>query len=77
MSIKVGFSKDWEKAILEGFEEYMQVRRNLAMAFHLTPEDLFEQGFYAGMQFVGGKLGLDLTPLTDEEKAQIDKLFED
>ncbi len=55
----------------------MRVRRNLALVFHLTPEESFEQGFYAGMQFVGGKLGLDLTPLTDEEKAQIDKLFED
>ena len=77
MTGKIKDKKDWEKAILEGFEQYMQVRRNLTMVFHLTPEDLFEQGFYAGMQFVGSKLGLDLTPLTDEEKAQIDKLFED
>ena len=68
----------------EEFEEFVKGKTNEAMRkmwtlFSLfdvdSEKDRFEQGFLAGVDFVGKMLGMQLLDIDEKDKEQIESLF--
>lgn len=74
--------KEIEDAIKAGAESYMQQMWRLHSFFSNgteqdTEEWRFGQGFMSALGYVSGCLGLDLIPISDEDKEKIDSIVEE
>ncbi len=74
--------KEIEDMIKADAESYMQQMWRLYSLFSNgteqdTEEWRFEQGFLSALGYVGDCLGLDLVPISDEDKEKIDSIVEE
>ena len=70
--------EEFERFIRENQDAAMKQMWLIYQIFHVDSEqERFEQGFLAGLDFVGKHLGLNLLNITDDEKNLIDSIFSD